>query len=310
MNKIGVQTALAVSDDNPRAGFQMLHDAGFDCVDYNIDMHLPGDKIASGEFTPFFDQPIGAILDFHRPYKAAADAAGIGFSQLHAPFPLYVYGREDINARCYEALDKCLAVCAFLGAPNLIVHPLNLTPRYGHAEEYRVNFEYYKRMIPMAEKYGVTVCLENMFSVVTEHVTEAVCSDFVEAARYIDALNDAAGKELFGFCLDIGHLTLLGKNMRDSINILGSRIKTLHIHDNDGIQDNHAMPFTYARHWGQAPVTDWEGFVEGLRDVRYTGPLSFETFRSLYLTPAEVHPAVLAYIAAVGKYWAKRLAAD
>ena len=145
-------------------------------------------------------------------------------------------------------------------------------------------------------------------SVVNGLVTEAVCSDPQEAVEYIDKLNETAGKELFAFCYDLGHATLLGKNVRRSINTLGHRLQVLHIHDNDGVKDIHMQPYAYRRGGGgSAYVTDWEGFIQGLRDIDYKGVLSFETFNSVTALPEELKPAMLNYIAAVGKYFAKRL---
>lgn len=45
---------------------------------------------------------------------------------------------------------------------------------------------------------------------ITKKIYSAICSDIPEACVYIDKLNEIAGEKLFGFCLDTGHLNLLG----------------------------------------------------------------------------------------------------
>ena len=49
MMKLSVQTAPILDNYGIDAGFGMIADAGFDCVDFNIDHCLPGGKIVRGE---------------------------------------------------------------------------------------------------------------------------------------------------------------------------------------------------------------------------------------------------------------------
>lgn len=308
MRKIGVQSGGIFSGD-VEAGYKALHDAGFDCVDYNIDVNLPWAKITSGEFNPYFERSTEEIIEEHKAHKAAAEKYGISFSQMHAPFQLYVYNNDEINEKCYDVVDKCLAVAKFLDCPYVIVHPINIALEHGLEEEKRVNLEYFRRIAPMAKKHGVMVCLENMFSCITRHTVEAVCSDFAQAADYIDTLNAEAGEELFGFCFDVGHANLLGKSMPCSLELLGKRLKTLHIHENNGVQDLHAIPYTYSCFFSYSPesLTDWKGFFKGLHDIGYKGALSFETCGSLKIFPKELHPQVLSLIAATGRYFSEQI---
>jgi len=57
MNKISVQTAAIIDVFGIDEGFRMIHEAGFDGVDFNaIDMALPGSKIARGELDSIYDK--------------------------------------------------------------------------------------------------------------------------------------------------------------------------------------------------------------------------------------------------------------
>ena len=94
---------------------------------------------------------------------------------------------------------------------------------------------------------------------------------------------------------------MLGKNQRRSLNILGKRVKALHIHDNDGVSDQHLMPFV--------GTFRWNDFLQALKDVGYEGDLSFETFaqvRSNRMDP-EFIPPFLRAIAGVGQVFRSRL---
>lgn len=304
MLKIGTQNAYFGTGEN---AMQTLSECGFDAVDYGLP-GVPVGKIVKGEepLGGFYDKTEQELMECFASAKAGAEKYGVDFFQAHAPFPIWAKDREDINEYMVMALQKCCFISGYLGIKNLVVHPIYLPDK---AMEREVNFSIYRRLIPAAKKYGVRICLENLFTSYKRHIIEGCCAEVDEACDYIDALNAEAGEEVFGFCLDIGHATLLGRNIRDYINRLGKRLSCLHIHDNDGLTDSHMMPYTQTYNWGKNFCTDWEGFIEGLRDVGYDGSLAFETFRVMEVIPAELRCDALRMISAIGRYWKARLEA-
>jgi len=132
------------------------------------------------------------------------------------------------------------------------------------------------------------------------------CADADETCRYIDTLNEMAGEELFGFCYDVGHATIMSCNIYEDLKILGKRVKLLHIHENDGVCDRHCIPYTY-KAGGNKNVTDWEDFLRGLKEIGYEGPLNFEIFASLLDVPNELVPEMLKLVNAIGRYFKGRL---
>ena len=309
MNKISIQTYASVDHNDPEPGIKELAEAGFQALDYGIDCYLSGKKISEGDFSPFFTMPVEKIIEAHHPLKEAAAKYGVGFGQMHAPFPLYVYGREDINEKCYETIDKTLAVAKFLNCPWVIIHPLSLRDQCGLEEERRINFEYYRRIMPLAVKHGVGVCLENMFGWEIRHALEATCSNFEEANNYIDTLNREAGCKAFGFCYDTGHARLLNKRVYESLLLLGDNLTTLHIHENDGWQDMHAIPYTYSCYFSESPesMMNWDAFCRGLAKIDYKGTINFETCGSMKIFPKPLHREVRLLIASCGRYFASEI---
>ncbi|MCR5747545.1 MAG: sugar phosphate isomerase/epimerase, partial [Lachnospiraceae bacterium] len=99
-------------------------------------------------------------------------------------------------------------------------------------------------------------------------------------------------------------------DFRKFINVLGKRIKVLHIHDNDGTADLHQLPFTFTKTRENEPSTDWEGFINGLRDIDFDGVLSFETAPVLSSFPDEMRSDALRLIAATGRYFKSRIEDD
>ena len=289
-------------DKGADEAFRFIKSCGIDTLDYNIDHTLPGGLIRKGEHNDFYDADIAALLEYYRPIKEAADKNGVRFGQAHAPFPLYVSGCDELNEYLIMVIEKECAVCQYLGCPALVVHPDTNTA--DKALEREINLSMYRKMIPAGKKYGVKLCLENMFAHVEGHLVGGACAEATEAVWYIDTLNAEAGEDVFGYCFDVGHANLTARNVREELRILGHRLTILHIHDNDACSDLHTIP--YFR--GKNSHVDWEGVLAGLRDINYCGTLSFETFAALRGIPHELYPSFLRVVHDVGVYFQKRLA--
>ncbi|MBQ2956871.1 MAG: sugar phosphate isomerase/epimerase [Clostridia bacterium] len=302
MNKISVQTAPILNLFGADEGFKMIHEAGFDGVDFNIiDQALPGSKIARGELDSIYDKSDEEIIEYFRPYKEAAEKYGVSFCQAHAPFPSWIKDKPVTNEYMIKVFEKCLMVCSYIGCPYLIVHPF--FPGYNDTllpeVEWELNIRQYSQLIPAIKKYGVKVCLENMFTANRRKVYAAICQDPEVTNRYIDTLNEMAGEKCFAFCLDTGHALLVGSDIYTVIRKLGNRIETLHIHDNDGWDDQHLAPYM--------GILDWDRFVKGMREIGYKNALSFETLNAINVFDTELAPHVLNLIGATGKMFARRI---
>ena len=101
------------------------------------------------------------------------------------------------------------------------------------------------------------ICLENMPGL----------TDSIEDLEYI---LDALDSPNFGICLDTGHLNIAeDKDQRRFILKAGSRLKALHVHNNDGTHDQHVMPY------GRGDI-DFDAVVQALREVEYDGIFNYE----------------------------------
>ena len=310
MLKIGVQSAGWYDKNDPDRSFAFIKECGFDATDFNIDHYLSTGMLAKSPDEPhsFFDKSIEEILEFFTPLKEASEKHGVAIAQMHAPFPVWIKDREDITEHALMAVEKCLQVCQYVGCPAIVVHPVGRSTK---EKEIACNMAIYRRLMPMAVKTGVKVCLENLFGTYKGRVIEGPCADVNEACWYLDTLNAEAGCDAFGFCLDIGHANLLGRNIKEYVKKLGNRLTVLHIHDNDGRGDLHGMPYTFTRNWGADMICDWQGFVEGLKEIGYRGALGFETFRVICSNfPRALWPEALKLISATGRYWAQQIEAE
>lgn len=99
----------------------------------------------------------------------------------------------------------------------------------------------------------------------------------------------------------------VGIDFESFITSLGDRLKVLHIHDNDGIADLHQIPYTFTKTRENKPSTDWDGFIKGLRNIRFNETLSFETAPVLAAFPDAMKQDALEFINKIGSYFAGQI---
>lgn len=309
----GVQTKNVVTDNDPAAGFALLRRAGFSCADFSLNGYLTNTALYQSEVNSFFDRSIGELERFFAPHRQAAADEGIVINQMHMPYPNYVpKGSKELNAYLREAVaPRSLQVCAYFGCPYIVVHGFKLAYFLGsEAEEWQRTEAFLDFLAPMAREMGITICIENLYNGIGGHLVEGPCCDVKKAVERIDRMNDKYHAQVLGFCFDTGHANLVGIDFESFITALDYRLKVLHIHDNDGIADLHQIPFTFTRTRENRPSTDWAGFIKGLRNIHYSGTLSFETAPVLSAFPASMKEDALAFIAKIGKYFSDAIAAS
>lgn len=302
MLKISIQTTNIFEKFGIDDGFRVIHEAGFDCVDFTMIPFVPRAAIQRTAAS-IFDQSDEEIRDFFRPYKEAAEKYHVEFYQAHAPVQSLTKNPIS-NAYMIGVLKKSIMLCDYLNCPYLVVHPffLGYDDMLDLPTEWDKNIGGYSQLIPASRQYGVTICLENMFMGRMGKMYNAICQDPDETNRYIDTLNEIAGQKCFAFCFDAGHTHLISRDCYSVIKKLGHRIEALHIHDNDGNDDQHLAPYM-----GNA---DWERFVKGMREITYRGALNFESHGIASRFPKTLVPQALALTAATGRMFARRIEAE
>lgn len=308
--EIGVQTKNIVRDENPLDGFMSIKQAGFSCCDFSLDTYLKNSELYGNSVNSFFDHTAAELKEFFLPHKEAAQAVGIRINQMHMPYPNYVPGAsEELNDYLFHVVaPKSMELCAFLGCTNVVVHGFKLAHYLGSENaEWEKTQEFIESIVPMARKFGITICMENVYTSIGGHIIEGPCCNARKIASRIDCINEKYGTEVLGFCFDTGHANLLGLDFEDFITTLGDRLKVLHIHDNDGIGDLHQIPFTFTRSRENISSTDWPGFIRGLARIGFDGVLSFETAPVLTSFPDSMKEDVLGFIADIGKYFQKEI---
>ena len=308
--QLGVQSQNAIADDDPAEGFAMLRRVGFSSVDFSLHGYLLNRDIYQGRLNSFFDPGMDELKAFFAAHKASAKAAGVVFGQMHMPYPIYVpTGSREVNAYLRQQVaPKSMELCAFLECPYIVIHGFKLARFLGSEEaEWEYTEQFIHEIAPMAKEMGITICIENLYDSVAGHIVEGPCCDARRSAERIDRINEQYGTEVLGFCFDTGHANLVGIDFEDFICHLGHRLKVLHIHDNDAVRDLHQIPYTFTRTRENNALTDWEGFLRGLRTIHYEGILNFETGPVLTSFPKALREDALHLIAKIGKYFMSEL---
>lgn len=192
-------------------------------------------------------------LAFARKLKQIGLDNGIICNQGHAPFPS--------NPASADYLKRAIECVAEAGGNICIIHPMN----DGTPEE---NAEMYFELMPFAKEHNVKIATENMWNWLpdAEHSSFAACATPESFNAHLDAVND----DYLVACLDIGHAEMKGSNTTavEMIKALGSRLKALHIHDNDKLHDSHQLPFTMN--------IGFEPIVKALKEINYDGYFTLE----------------------------------
>lgn len=254
----------------------ILADAGYDAIDFSqCREHVHNEK---------------CDFDYYKEIRKYAESKGVYFNQSHAPFASS-YIDEAETAQRFDEIVEAIKKASCLGVENIIVHPCQHL-KYdveGNPEKlFYYNMDFYKRLIPYYEEYGVHIALENMWQR-TGFINHSTCSTPEEFVKYLDSLNN----ECFVACLDIGHATLVRENIGEFAKKLGKYLKCLHVHDVDGTHDSHTLPY-----YGNA---NWDKVMKALADCSYEGDLTFEADSFFRELPVELYADSQVFMVKTGR---------
>ena len=280
-------------DQTADAALAFIRDCGFDGIDYHFEGVYTATQIRNGAKSPVFDKTSEELQAYYLPLRKAMAAQNIVITQAHGISPQYWHGNEEMNAYLHTVTVKSLEVCRFLDCPSLVLHPIR-----GLSQ--KENESVFQSLIPDALRNRVMICIENMF--LRREDGNLPFFDAATACQMIDNLNASAGETVFGCCYDTGHANLTGRNIYEDLCLLDHRLMCLHIHENDGIHDQHLIPYTQQQPSTKSAYIDWNGLCSGLAQIAYNGPINFEVHPALRVAPPAVTEQLLKLTSAVGRH--------
>ncbi len=202
----------------------------------------------------------------------------LGAWSMHAPlFPDREMGRAGApavnvlhpeKARRISAMDeikRALETAELIPFQNLSVH-------LGEREDgwSPRSIEYAQTALEhlgaFARPLGVRVLVENLTSEPT-------------TPQHLVTILQMGHLDRIGVCLDLGHAHIT-VGIKEAIATLGSRIVSVHTHDNHGLKDEHLWP-------GEGTI-DWPATVEALKALAVPPATVLEISRILAAPPAEL----------------------
>lgn len=228
-----------------------VHEAGFKYVDMNL----------GGKYFTADDWEYQA-----KALREYADKLGVKFVQAHSPNATVLTSNRWDKELHYG--NRSIELCEILGVENLVIHAA-YDKSYDKKIWYEENEKFYRALLPMAEKKNVCILTEN-----TTHANFGdgwfylyTGEDMVEFIEYIN-------HPLLEAVWDTGHGTTEGSQY-DNIVALGKHLRGLHVHDNNGKADEHAMPYT--------GVLNLDQVMNALIDIDYKGYFTFEVINAMRL---------------------------
>jgi sugar phosphate isomerase/epimerase len=199
----------------------------------------------------------------------AAAYAGVSFLASHSPcVNAYSHMDEQTYQVALRAIRRSIEACHILGIPSTVVHASS-NVKFSYWDFWKKNKRFYTDLFDLMEKYNVMVLTENMHEFAYFHLSTG--KEMREFIDYID-------HPLFAACWDTAHGNLNRKarerGQYQCITEIGDKLKGLHISDNFGDGPHHHT-------WPFAGVINFDSVLQGLVDVGYDGPFTFEASYTL-----------------------------
>lgn len=220
-----------------------LKSAGLDCVELTISCKDP--------------REVEAVRQQYEIVVEQIRKAGLHLWSVHIPFG-HAWDISTIDSAqrrlILDATAKLIEISAEWQPKHAIIHPsFEPIPLEERDERIVICRESLRELSDFAISKGVRLAAECL-------PRTCLANDSTELLALISDAPEC------GVCCDVNHLFL--ESPEAFIRKLGSRITTLHISDNDGLDEKHWIP-------GEG-IIQWSDVIHALVEIGYNGPFLFE----------------------------------
>lgn len=157
---------------------------------------------------------------------------GLSIENVHFPYEnVNLIWQDSINGKEYQQyIINLINECSCFNIKTAVIH---LLWGFNNLQPTKTGLERIKNIVNAAQQADVTIAFENL--VFLEHL------DFV--------FNNISSEKI-GVCFDSGHQNCFNKD-KNILREYSNKIVAVHLHDNDGINDLHMIPFDGNIYWQQ-----------------------------------------------------------
>lgn len=232
---------------------------------------IPGANLSFSEIQGLLNDDFD-IDGFAERFLSYDIPARYAHAPMHYPF---LFNRTD-GKEWEKEMMVALETAAKCGVTDFVMHPGGVIDEDHHymlKESAERNKEYFLPYIERGAELGVRIAVENGVCQPWDEdppVFLDISPAFEELIIITDYFNETYGKEVCGICFDFGHANLQDGAIDDAIRMVGKRLRVTHVHDNNGILDQH-LPI------GEG-IIDWAAVSRALEDIAYDRELSLEMY--------------------------------
>ncbi len=197
-------------------------------------------------------------------YAAArrAEEKNLSLPLCHLSFYMPDHNDAEKMAKYQKELMYGIDMAALMGIPLAVTHPIAIySKEISYGDWVRKNMAFLTPVVEYGKEKGVKLCIENMPSEKESPDDHLYGSCALNISSLAEKLN-------CGICWDTGHANISGYKQSEQLEVLKGRLDVLHIHDNNGVRDEHLVPFD--------GNVDWEDVAFGLRCCGFCGILDVE----------------------------------
>lgn len=236
--------------------------AGIDCIEVSLNGFINKSDLTFNKT----DAEIEAIC---KAARIAAENSGVEIWSVHMPFGKEIdlsLIDEEKRKNVIELHKKVIRFCKLFMPKVILFHPsyfLGLDEREARKQQMIKSATTLNKEV---KKIGAFMVIENMTGfelVMKDGKRERPLMRTVEETV---ELFDRLPKDIYS-AIDLNHIIAPEK----LILALGKRVKTLHVADGDGKNENHFFPCDRK---GQ---NDWVAILRALKEVDYKGPFLYES---------------------------------
>lgn len=273
---------------------------GVDAVDFTLsDFNSVRSQNPKSHRNYLYAEGEAAVVDYFTEIRAYADSLGLTVAQTHGR-GTGLYGDEVADAAWFhDARMDCIAT-RILGAKHCVMHgpPSYLLADASPDTVRDLHFKMFTSAVPYAKENGVKIAYETggnsgpgykIFGLLNH------ADEFIKAYERVASVEDF--RDWFCYCMDTGHSNMAARHegqpsVPDLTRRLGNAVEVLHINDNEGLTDMHAVPMLDAD-----PLTgsvDWWDFMRALDEIGYEGYYNLELGFNNYGRNLAIEEAVFA----------------